>query len=870
MPVKKYRPSYFVPTTSVSGSESPYIFRGENMWIRIGRDPNNIYAESYAGSQSLSEPIDTATLTGTIAWDSTIDEITGTGTAFLSEIDIGDFVLGDGGANETELLVVKEVKTNTKFIVCKKPITTKSGKTAYNLPGIFAVGSKRGTCVSGNVLQFPKGHFLGVGRGNFCLNGSPLLGTPKTFIDANVNTGTETITVTAHGFLANQPVRLANTGGALPTGLSAATVYYIIYVDANNIQLSLTAGGAAANITAAAGGGTHSIAGALVLSKTPQFALYNPVTDTYTQNDVGIDKPLTPITLAAAAAANTTITNATNATPIVVTTGGNHHLYNNQQINISGVTGNTAANGDWTITWLTATTFSLNGSVGNGAYVAGGTVNGVISQMRAGDYSIRVVAANSQTLGYSNPTEATAPVTLTAGQEIQITFNSAMVDDQDSYHIYATPFKDASTTTILAAYNGPWYLVRTVTATELIDSTHTTGRESGTTLYFSYTDGEIQTSTRILSFNNFAPQDALFVDLINGIPIYFSCLGKGNTAKAQGTSPGPAAIPSKPSNPEAVFLDKAITMAGGDYIVGEFNAKSRIYALGQNTLQTLLLTTLEDEPIAFRSLWNAGFRNPYNVAFVKEYLYGFSTQKIVRSVAGGDDSAMEFEFTADIRDYVNDWETGHVLVGYDPKNRAVCFFHSAAEQRSGYWVTTVLPFMLDKQVWNPPIVLSKANTDFIVSGVATVGNDLTFVAGGRTSGGAISMGTYVFDAADGVELDWYLAWNFTDDEVEWEPKSIRKYAASYFAGANDMTIKTYGQPVSGYIRVSHLEAGTNSVNSFNLNATLLDVDLVRTPPVVVDTVGMVLYAIRLEGTSINGTDRIDELAFEIEGGNATT
>ncbi|WP_417521884.1 G8 domain-containing protein [Marinobacter sp.] len=43
------------------------------------------------------------------------------------------------------------------------------------------------------------------------------------------------------------------------------------------------------------------------------------------------------------------------------------------QVTISGVKGNTGANGTWTVTKNSATTFSLNGSVGNGTYTSGGT-----------------------------------------------------------------------------------------------------------------------------------------------------------------------------------------------------------------------------------------------------------------------------------------------------------------------------------------------------------------------------------------------------------------------------------------------------------------------------------------------------------------
>ena len=68
-----------------------------------------------------------------------------------------------------------------------------------------------------------------------------------------------------------------------------------------------------------------------------------------------------------------TVTNATNATPIVVTTANPHSAKTGDTEIITGVVGNTAANGTHTITVLSPTTFSLNGSVGNGAYVSGGT-----------------------------------------------------------------------------------------------------------------------------------------------------------------------------------------------------------------------------------------------------------------------------------------------------------------------------------------------------------------------------------------------------------------------------------------------------------------------------------------------------------------
>jgi len=67
-----------------------------------------------------------------------------------------------------------------------------------------------------------------------------------------------------------------------------------------------------------------------------------------------------------------TITNATNADPIVITTSAAHGYETGDSIFISGVLGNTDANGTHTITKITSTTFSLDAQEGNAAYTSGG------------------------------------------------------------------------------------------------------------------------------------------------------------------------------------------------------------------------------------------------------------------------------------------------------------------------------------------------------------------------------------------------------------------------------------------------------------------------------------------------------------------
>jgi hypothetical protein len=65
------------------------------------------------------------------------------------------------------------------------------------------------------------------------------------------------------------------------------------------------------------------------------------------------------------------ITAATNATPIQIT-ASNHGYRSGQKVTITGVLGNTAANGTWTVTQIDSNTFTLNGSIGSGAYTSGG------------------------------------------------------------------------------------------------------------------------------------------------------------------------------------------------------------------------------------------------------------------------------------------------------------------------------------------------------------------------------------------------------------------------------------------------------------------------------------------------------------------
>jgi len=107
-------------------------------------------------------------------------------------------------------------------------------------------------------------------------------------------------------------------------------------------------------------------------------------------------------------ASGVAITNATNASPISITAAG-HGLATADRVFITGVLGNTAANGWYIVTVVDANTFTLNDSSGNGAYTSGGTSQKVNSltpstvAMAIANYTVASNTASVLTLTAGNP-----------------------------------------------------------------------------------------------------------------------------------------------------------------------------------------------------------------------------------------------------------------------------------------------------------------------------------------------------------------------------------------------------------------------------------------------------------------------------------
>ena len=137
--------------------------------------------------------------------------------------------------------------------------------------------------------------------------------------------------------------------------------------------------------------------------------------------DLGSSNPDPSTVYVATTGTTAAITGATNATPIVITTSGSTAGLAGNTVSISGVEGNLAANGQWKITVLSPTTFSLNGSVGSGLYlVDGGTPTWTTSQ-------ILVTKNNGVTWSSTIRTPPLAANTL---------ITDIVVDPTDRDHIY--------------------------------------------------------------------------------------------------------------------------------------------------------------------------------------------------------------------------------------------------------------------------------------------------------------------------------------------------------------------------------------------------------------------------------------------------
>jgi hypothetical protein len=168
------------PSAPRSGGEGDCVFRMSNL-IKRGRGDGDAYWECSGGSANLGGTTSTSALTGTITFLSGADTLTGTGTAFTTELRAGQFFFCIDAANARSFyFVVKAVTSDTSVRVWRPAPISAVGTAGHRMPVIFPVDSQRGTLIKGNSVRFDKGTIFTVGDGVLRLDGSALAGSSLT------------------------------------------------------------------------------------------------------------------------------------------------------------------------------------------------------------------------------------------------------------------------------------------------------------------------------------------------------------------------------------------------------------------------------------------------------------------------------------------------------------------------------------------------------------------------------------------------------------------------------------------------------------------------------------------------------------------
>jgi hypothetical protein len=233
MTARSFVPGEYWPTSPRSGNEGDRVFRMRNFILQGER--NEPYARVYRGSFNLNEDIPTANLTGTVTTTTASTEVIGAGTAFTTELHLGQFLLAFGGSGgHTIPLVVDEITDDTHFRACRLPHAATAGATATKLPVLDEMNKKRVTLERGSAVENDRGNIFAVGSGTVRLNGVVLPGTSlvaaRTPKVALYNSTLATYSVATLGFATPASLTAAAVAGG--TKNMQAGVYSVRAVEA--------------------------------------------------------------------------------------------------------------------------------------------------------------------------------------------------------------------------------------------------------------------------------------------------------------------------------------------------------------------------------------------------------------------------------------------------------------------------------------------------------------------------------------------------------------------------------------------------------------------------------------------------------------
>lgn len=173
-----------------------------------------------------------------------------------ARIDVNALRIGDGTSSDIRLIANNSASAKPEIRysnTVSKWQYSDNGSTFYNLSS--SSGSPSGTIIAFMGSTAPVGYLECDGSAISMTTYEALydviandygLNTGTTFTADNT---TETFTASAHGLSNDSVLEVKNSGGALPTGITANTKYYVVNATTDTFQLSASKGGAALAIS---------------------------------------------------------------------------------------------------------------------------------------------------------------------------------------------------------------------------------------------------------------------------------------------------------------------------------------------------------------------------------------------------------------------------------------------------------------------------------------------------------------------------------------------------------------------------------------------------------------------------------------------
>jgi len=205
---------------------------------------------------------DGSALTGNITTNTssgTEMNVAGSGTAFTTEVAVGDVIVTAGGNSYR----VKLITSNTALKLTENVSSAESGVAASvrRPPLDFSIASPHiasdylGVDATEKTSGKDNITSISLNLAGTCHRTAPSVSIAapavRTIATANVSTAANTITITGHGMLTGTKLTYQDGSGTALAGLTDNTAYFVVVVDANTIKVASSLSNAQAGTTIA-------------------------------------------------------------------------------------------------------------------------------------------------------------------------------------------------------------------------------------------------------------------------------------------------------------------------------------------------------------------------------------------------------------------------------------------------------------------------------------------------------------------------------------------------------------------------------------------------------------------------------------------